>query len=142
MTRRLALLLVPFLFACGGDTDTDTGTSATVLPDSYQDMTFEQRQRYMMETVLPTMKAEFEALSPAYATMDCSTCHGDGASDGTFSMPNGGLAELDPMDWPTDPPVDFMTNTVVPKMAELLDEQPFDPVSGEGFGCYGCHPAP
>ena len=133
MSRRVSVLFV-LMLGCNAESDP--------LPESYQDMTFEQRQQYMTETVLPTMKAEFEAVDASYSSMNCATCHGDGATDGTFSMPNGGLAALDVNAWPTDPPVDFMTNTVVPTMADLLDEDPFDASTGEGFGCFGCHPAP
>lgn len=33
----------------------------------------------------------------------------------------------------------FMAEVVVPAMAEALGEPPFDPATGEGFGCAGCH---
>lgn len=36
---------------------------------------------------------------------------------------------------------EFMLNVVVPKMAALLAQKPYDPATGQGFGCFGCHPA-
>jgi hypothetical protein len=33
----------------------------------------------------------------------------------------------------------FMSEKVSPQMAELFGKKPFDPASGEGFGCAGCH---
>lgn len=32
-----------------------------------------------------------------------------------------------------------MAEVVVPAMAEAMGETPFDPATGEGFGCAGCH---
>jgi hypothetical protein len=28
----------------------------------------------------------------------------------------------------------------VPKMAGLLGEEPYNPETGKGFGCFSCHP--
>jgi hypothetical protein len=34
---------------------------------------------------------------------------------------------------------DFMVKTVVPQTAALLGQQPYDPATKAGFGCFGCH---
>jgi hypothetical protein len=36
---------------------------------------------------------------------------------------------------------DFMLKQVSPTTASLLGKAPFDPKTGEGFGCHGCHTA-
>jgi hypothetical protein len=78
-----------------------------------------------------------------YAEFGCVTCHGPGAKDGNFEMPSPALPKL-----PEDPtPVfqekpevsKFMSEQVVPQMAKLLGEEPFNPETGKGFGCFDCH---
>ena len=34
---------------------------------------------------------------------------------------------------------EFMSQKVSPQMAEIFGKKPFDPATGEGFGCNGCH---
>ena len=34
---------------------------------------------------------------------------------------------------------EFMGTKVSPQMAEIFGKKPFDPATGEGFGCGGCH---
>jgi hypothetical protein len=33
----------------------------------------------------------------------------------------------------------LMVEQVMPKMLEVLGTTPFDPATGQGFGCNGCH---
>jgi hypothetical protein len=33
----------------------------------------------------------------------------------------------------------FMAEQVVPQMAKLLGEQPYNPETHQGFGCFDCH---
>ena len=142
MKTWIPLLLT--LAACSGDGDDPAGsgdTGAPTTPTSWQDMDFEQRTAYMADVVMPTMQAEFEAYDDRFADMNCGTCHGSGADDGSFTMPSDGLYPIDFAAFPTGPGADFMLETVTPMMTDLLDEQPFDPKTGAGFGCLGCHPA-
>jgi len=61
-------------------------------------------------------------------------------------MPNPKLPKV-PNDMPgfdklsKDKPdaVKFMSTKVVPEMAQMLGEEPFDPKTGKGFGCHQCH---
>ena len=44
---------------------------------------------FMKQSVFPKMKDEFTTYdAKRYADMNCKTCHGDGATDGSFTMPN------------------------------------------------------
>jgi hypothetical protein len=101
----------------------------------------------MKAAVMPKMGGLFHDLdSTKYAEPKCGLCHGAGAKSGTFKMPNPDLPKL-----PTSPAdfqklhdkkpqiVDFMVQQVVPQMAALVGEQPLDPKTGKGFGCFGCH---
>lgn len=127
--------------ATGTATGTGTGTGGT--PVSWNDMDFGQRQAYMADVVLPTMQPLFEAYDPTrFSSMTCATCHGASAADGTFTMPNDALFEIDPYNFPSGAGVDFMMAEVVPTMVDLLDAEPFNSTTGGGFGCFSCHTAP
>jgi hypothetical protein len=107
-----------------------------------------QRLEHMGIHVLPAMKQAFRQHdATAFADFRCQTCHGDGFDqpDVDFRMPRDlpPLAAADPVagGMAYDPETTrFMVETVVPTMARLLDEEPFDPATGKGFGCFRCHP--
>jgi hypothetical protein len=110
-------------------------------------MSKDQRKEYMKAVVMPKMKEIFVAFSADhYAEMNCATCHGDGANDGGFKMPNPKLPAL-----PTTPDgfkklmtdkpqvTQFMATKVKPQMAQLLGMEEFTPEHQSGFACYACH---
>jgi hypothetical protein len=111
-------------------------------------MNKDQRKAFMKAKVLPTMKPLFAAFDPEFKDMNCATCHGDGAADGTFDMPNPKLPVL-PADQAgfmkavKDHPqvADFMMKTVKPQMAQLLGVQEYDEQHPDGFSCHSCHPS-
>jgi len=116
-------------------------------PGQWDTWTVEQKKAYMKGAVLPKMGALFQAFAPShYAEPTCATCHGPGAKDGSFTMPNPALPKL-----PTTAAgfeqlrgqhtkiFDFMSNQVVPTMASLIGEEPYDHQTQQGFGCFECH---
>ncbi len=118
---------------------------------AWKDMNHDQRLDFMKTTVLPKMKAEFAAYdSKRFGNITCGTCHGDGAKDGSFKMPNPKIMPKIPNDKDgfakimKDQPdaVKFMGGKVVPMMAQMLGEEPYDMKTGKGFGCHECHTAP
>ena len=137
---------------CGGGAAGDGAAGGehatpTTAAKSFDSLTHDERVDLMKHVVLPAMKTEFTAWEgEEFAAMNCATCHGAGAKDKTFEMPNPKLPKLpaDAEGWKKleaeeADAVKFMRETVVPKMAAMLGEQPYDPATGKGFGCFECH---
>jgi len=114
---------------------------------AWADMSKDQRIEYMKSVVVPQMKQVFTTFNPdRYGKMGCMTCHGDGATDGSFKMPNPKLPVLPnssdgfkqlAMDKPAV--MEFMKTEVKPKMAALLGMPEWTPDKKTGFGCGECH---
>jgi hypothetical protein len=115
---------------------------------AWKEMDREQRVQYMRTVVLPQMRQTFaEFNSEKFGRINCKTCHGDGATNESFKMPNPqlpklpatteGFQELMKKDSAI---MNFMMHKVKPQMAQLLGMSEFDPKSNpEGFGCFNCH---
>jgi hypothetical protein len=146
----LAGCLAAAALACA-ETNTSTPAPATAgsaaKEVAWGDMTKDQRIDYMKTTVLPRMKQTFTTFDPDhYDKMNCVTCHGDSATDGSFKMPNPRLPVL-----PNSPEgfkrlaaerpaiMDFMKNEVKPKMAAMLGIPEWTPETKTGFACGACH---
>jgi hypothetical protein len=119
----------------------------TTGPINWDSMSKQQRGAYMKEVVMPKMKEVFVAFdAKKYGDMKCNTCHGSGATNGSFAMPNPELPKL-PSDmskfkeWAAKKPqmTEFMLKHVKPEMAKLLNEPEYDPATKKGFGCGECH---
>lgn len=141
------IMLVYFLFAACILFLASCGHSEPTPRKPWKDMDHDERFSTMKKVVQPAMKAEFTKFNAKlYDDFDCATCHGAGAKDHSFKMPNPKLPKL-----PTSEAgirqlrekhpevVAFMSGTVVPKMAAFLGEAPYDPKTHEGFGCFRCH---
>jgi len=133
--------------ADGGSAPAGPAASAPAKKIDWENMKFEERKKYMKSTVFPEMKKRFQAFdAKTYKKFSCATCHGDGATDGKFKMPNPKLPKL-----PTDragfmalqekkpEAVKFMGTVVKPTMAGLLGLSEWSPTNQNGFGCYQCH---
>jgi len=120
------------------------GGEAPPAPVAWADMDGQQKAKFMMEHVVPTMKPLFQGFdAERFANFGCKTCHGENSREVAMKMPNT-LAPLDPATLGSlfqseEPMAKFMVGTVRPTMAELLGAAPFDPKTGQGFGCLSCH---
>ena len=113
---------------------------------AWKDMTDDQKKELMKTVVLPNMKPLFQELDPKeFADMKCVHCHGAGAKNDKFDMPNPKLPKLDPKNnfekhAKKKPDVlKFMMERVTPEMVKLLNVEPYNPETQQGFGCFNCH---
>ena len=107
----------------------------------------EKKQDYMKATVVVVEKALFVNYDPVrFANFSCKTCHGSGADNGTFKMPNPELPK-----WPGGPDafkkliekdprmLKFMQQLIVPVTARLIGVKEFEFATHTGFSCFQCH---
>jgi mono/diheme cytochrome c family protein len=144
------------LAACGGakapaesaepaaESDASSGADASsegASAKSFDDMSAPERMKHMKTVVAPQMAKVFqEADAEKYADFSCAVCHGPGAKDGDFEMPSAALPALDKEEMDEHPEVTkFMAERVVPEMAKLLGEEPYNHETQQGFGCFDCH---
>jgi hypothetical protein len=140
LTFALTLMLPPLLGACGahGKTGIPEGSEK-----AWADMDHDERMAHMGEVVMPRMQAVFEGHdAERFSTFGCATCHGGGASDGSFEMPNPGLPQLDAAN------LYKKHRKESPEMVKLMWKH-VEPTMGEalavtyGFGgaisCESCH---
>jgi hypothetical protein len=115
----------------------------------WKDMDKKERSTFMKQKVLPKAKELFATIDPKMTT-NCKTCHGKGAEDHTFKMPNPDIKPLPStpdafMAWIKKNPDEgkwakFMGEQFTPAMAQLFGMQEFDPQTKTGdFGCIACH---
>lgn len=119
----------------------ETPAAGDVTAKSFDDMTPPERMELMKKKVIPEMTAAFQSFdSNEFEKVSCATCHGPGAKNGEFEMPTKSLPALDKAEMDKHPEMTkFMMEVVVPKMAGILGEHPYDPETHEGFGCFNCH---
>ncbi len=116
-------------------------------PGDWDKWSHDQKLDYMKTAVMPKMGGLFHDFdAKRYAEPKCVLCHGSGAKDGSFKMPNPELPKLDltpagmkAMHAKHPAVVEFMAKQVLPTTAGLLGEAPYDPKTQQGFGCLECH---
>jgi hypothetical protein len=117
-------------------------------PGEWDKWSHDQKLAWMKAGVMPKMHDLFASYDSAkYADAKCKLCHGKGAEDGSFKMPNPDLPKLPktPAEFKTLATgkkakiFAFMKDQVLPTMAQLVGEQPYDPKTNTGFGCMECH---
>ncbi len=119
----------------------ESGSSASA-PAVWSDgMSKQDKGAFMKVKVAPRLGAVFHAADASrYANFGCVTCHGP-----KFQLPKDYLPKLTLKDgkitaFAEKPQVaQFMAQKVAPEMAAVLGKPPFDPATGKGFGCMGCH---
>ncbi|HXN32442.1 MAG TPA: hypothetical protein VN894_11290, partial [Polyangiaceae bacterium] len=116
-------------------------------PGQWDSWTKDQKMAYMKSAVMPKMGPLFHDFdAKSFADPKCGLCHGPGAKEGNFKMPNPALPKLvatpeafKKLQAQHPQVFDFMAKQVEPTMAALLGEPPYDPKTQKGFGCFDCH---
>jgi hypothetical protein len=156
MKRSLALsslallsLAVAFLSAARAADPTRTPNPGVAKKVDWEHMSFDERKKLMKMSVFPELKKAFQAFnSKRYKTFTCATCHGDGATDGKFKMPNAALpklptpgdhAAMTALQQKKPEAFKFMETAVKPKVSELIGVPGWTPQNPKGVGCYTCH---
>jgi cytochrome c553 len=153
---RAAFVSFAFLLACGGKSSPATTTTTpapaepaahAVLPDvAFDQLDQDQRAEFMKQHVITPMKAAFQQHDATkFAKFTCETCHGKGAAEGHFDMPNPELPKLVVKELMSGTSkykkadVEWMGKEIKPAMAKILKLPEWTPETPKGFGCNGCH---
>jgi mono/diheme cytochrome c family protein len=153
MRLLIATSLLSFVLACekspeptdNPDTTagpTDAKPPVEPAPTKFTEMNTEQRLAHMQNVIDPQLAEVFKAFDGTkYATFGCATCHANNAHHPRDGLPKlvlsgDGYAKL-AAEHPDD--MKFMSEKVVPAMAKAMGEEPYDPATGKGYGCAGCH---
>ena len=151
LVKSVAVLLSLGLGACGGSKSGDSrsagkgaiemmGLTPPEVP--WEQMSYEDRELYMIGKVNPIMKELFTAHDAGqFADFDCVDCHGEEMEEIKFKMPAPSMYIVPPEGTPghrgmlsTFPEdVKFMEEVVTPSMGRLLGI--------ENYTCAGCHPS-
>jgi hypothetical protein len=122
-----------------GEMEETPDEPAPLAAGEWEAMDFDARKQFMGAVVLPSVTPLFREFdAERFATVSCKTCHGSGAHDGDFVLPNADLPVLhsEALKNPPEelqPILAFMRETLKPKVAELLG------VEASALKCSSCH---
>ena len=140
------VLAAVLMTGCGDDDTSEASDSAEdgvaldCSTELWADQSAETQADWMAACVLPDMQALFsEHDGDAYSDISCATCHGADLGGGTYAMPATTPIVVREQD-PSSEIYQFMSDTVMPQMAEKLGLEPYNVSTGAGdFSCYDCH---
>jgi hypothetical protein len=127
-----------------GAAEGSDGGAAAASDFDFDKLSHDDQVKFMKQKVMPTMKPLFQKFDPKhFAKFTCKTCHGKDPAKAKYKMPSKDLPKLD-FDaikaGKEDPKaVEFMSKTVKPEMARLLNEPEMTESQPKGFGCLDCH---
>ena len=120
-----------------------TATQEPSLDDRpFDELNHDERIEFMKLRVVPAMQPIFvQHDATKFSSFGCQTCHGKGATDGEYHMPNDSLPRLsgDLTKKFSRAKLDWMLTEVKPTMAKLLKVKEWSPEDPYGFDCYACH---
>ncbi|MBK6922847.1 MAG: hypothetical protein IPH07_36000 [Deltaproteobacteria bacterium] len=155
LLRSLSILLFATagLSACNRPASNPTPPSETPKADDtaaatphdpnkpFHELDKDGKMKRMTDVVMPELGALFrEYDATRYAKFDCATCHVNHAHHPKDGLPKIKLSDGGYEQLVKEKPelMEFM-GKVAPAMAKAMAEPPFDPATGQGFGCGGCH---
>ncbi len=111
-------------------------------------LSFEQKHSQMTFLIHPTMMEHFQAF---YKTptpeLTCAGCHGENAESAGYELSNSTLDALKAstvqglyrQGAALTPEQLFKRDDITRTMARLMGVPQYDPATGLGFSCFGCH---
>lgn len=149
-----SIVAAAVLLACGGGQPAPSSPATPSEPGAEpaaeggadlkwsDDMPVKDKGVFMKKKVMPEMSKIFKEFdAKEYANFSCKTCHGPQMKP----KPVDFLPELHIKDKQVVEAADhaelakFMGEKVTPEMAALFGKPHYDPATGQGFGCGGCH---
>ncbi|HEX5059738.1 MAG TPA: hypothetical protein VFV99_10280 [Kofleriaceae bacterium] len=121
-----------------------SGSAVAANDFAFDKLSKEDKVKFMKQKVVPAMKPLFQKFDAKnFAVFNCKTCHGKDPQGSKYKMPTSDLPKLD-FDaikaGKEDPKVvEFMSKTVKPEMAKLLNMPEMNESTPKGFGCLACH---
>lgn len=149
----LSLALPVVVAACGGaqpaapaapsaPAASASAAPAVAAPGAWKDAkSKDEKVAFMKTKVAPHMAEVFRAADATrYAKFDCKTCHGPAYKEPKEFLPHLVMKDGKITAFAEKPEVaKFMAEKVVPEMAAIFGEKPYDPATKTGFGCMECH---
>jgi hypothetical protein len=117
--------------------------------DEWRHLSFEQRHEQMTFVVHPIVAEHYQEFYATEAPMlTCRSCHGKDAERHRYQIAYTPIDDLKPsrvreLYLPGAEVSDeqrFKRDVITPLMARLLGVPAYDPQTGRGFSCLGCHP--
>jgi hypothetical protein len=115
----------------------------------WQKMNYSEKEWYMVGKVHPVMRQVFQTFNAKKyegEKFECVPCHGENPEERKYKMPSDHLSKVPAFgsaDWKAmenSRVFKFMSKSVTPSMGKLIGEEPWNPETGEGYSCWGCHP--
>jgi hypothetical protein len=120
-------------------------------PDTkpWDDMSYDEKEWYMIGKVHPIMRQVFQTYNhDKYEgeKFECVPCHGENPEAKKYKMPSDHLSKVPKFgsdDWKAmenSRVFKFMNLRVTPAMGKVIGKEEWDPETGKGYSCWGCHP--
>jgi hypothetical protein len=106
------------------------------------DLPVKDKGAFMKKKVMPEMGALFKEFdAKEFANFGCKTCHGPQMKPKPVDfLPELHIKDGKVVEAAEHPEIaKFMGEKVTPAMAALFGKPHYDPATGQGFGCGGCH---
>lgn len=112
-------------------------------------MNYDEKEWYMVGKVHPVMRQVFQTFNAKKyegEKFECVPCHGENPEQRKYKMPSDHLSPVPAFgskDWhemENTRMFKFMNKRVTPSMGTLIGKEAWNPETGEGYSCWGCHP--
>ena len=144
----IVICIVIMFSNSGGCEELKNNDAALPADNEWRFLSFEQKHSQMTFLIHPTMMEHFQAF---YKTptpeLTCVSCHGENAQAAGYDLANSALDPLKPSkvralyrhDAVLTPEQLFKRDDITQTMARLMGVPQYDPATGLGFSCFGCH---